>query len=82
MKVYVLISGNTAPLSGCEFKNSKVKPLMIATSQNLLYLPHVPRLCYMRRSACATHSLTAPLFLEQNIKHFVGPDLGPNCLLN
>ena len=25
--------------------------------------------------------LSAPLFLEQNIKHFVGPDLGPNCLL-
>ena len=43
---------------------------------------HVPRLCYMRRSACAPHSLTAPLFPEQNIKHFVGPDLGPNCLLN
>ena len=26
--------------------------------------------------------LLAPLFLEQNIKDFVGPDLGPNCLLN
>ena len=26
--------------------------------------------------------LSAPLFLEQNIKHFVGPDLGPNFLLN
>ena len=25
--------------------------------------------------------LSAPLFLELNIKHFVGPDLGPNCLL-
>ena len=25
--------------------------------------------------------LSAHLFLEQNIKHFVGPDLGPNCLL-
>ena len=25
--------------------------------------------------------LSAPLVLEQNIKHFVGPDLGPNCLL-
>ena len=22
-------------------------------------------------------ALSAPLFLEQNIKHFVGPDLGP-----
>ena len=25
--------------------------------------------------------LSAPLFLEQNIKHFVGPDMDPNCLL-
>ena len=24
---------------------------------------------------------SAPLFLELNIKHFVGPDPGPNCLL-
>ena len=41
-----------------------------------------PRLRYMRRSACAHRTvLSAPLFLEQNIKHFVGPDLGPNCLL-
>ena len=43
---------------------------------------YVPRLRYMRRSACAHRTvLSAPLFLEQNIKHFVGPDLGPNCLL-
>ena len=36
----------------------------------------------MRRSACAHRTvLSTPLFLEQNIKHFVGPDLGPNCLL-
>ena len=27
LKVHVLISGNIAPLSGCEFKNSKVKPV-------------------------------------------------------
>ena len=26
--------------------------------------------------------LSAPLILEQNIKHFVGQVLGPNCLLN
>ena len=26
--------------------------------------------------------LSAPLFLEQNVKHFVGQVLGPNCLLN
>ena len=43
---------------------------------------YVPRLRYIRRSACAHRIvLSAPLFLEQNIKHFVGPDLGPNCLL-
>ena len=34
------ISGNIAPLSGCEFKNSKVKPLMIATSQNIRFIYH------------------------------------------
>ena len=38
---------------------------------------YVPRLCYMRRSVCARTALSAPLFLEQNIKHFVGPDPGP-----
>ena len=43
---------------------------------------YVSRLRYMRSSACAHRTvLSAPLFLEQNIKHFVGPDLGPNCLL-
>ena len=26
--------------------------------------------------------LSAPLILEQNMKHFVGQVLGPNCLLN
>ena len=26
--------------------------------------------------------LSAPLFLEQNIKHYVGPGLCQNCLLN
>ena len=26
--------------------------------------------------------LSAPLFLEKNMKHFVGQVLGPNCLLN
>ena len=58
---------------------------MIATYQNLLSLPHVCRCMYpdfvvwdqrSRRSACAPHSL-----INKNIKHFVGPDLGPNCQL-
>ena len=34
------------------------------------------------RSAHRT-ALSAPLFLERNIKHFVGPDLGPTvCLIS
>ena len=44
---------------------------------------YVPRLCYMHRSVCAPHSLISTLILEQNIKHFVGPDLGPTvCQLS
>ena len=58
---------------------------MIETYQNLLSLPHVCRWMYpdfvvwdqrSRRSACAPHSL-----INKNIKHFVRPDLGPNCQL-
>ena len=75
---HILILGNIAPLSGCEFKNSKA--LEIATSRNLLYLPHVFRCMYPDFVTCEdqySHRtvLSAPLFLEQNIKHFVGPDL-------
>ena len=55
-----------------------ISQLALFTTRLQIY---VPRLCYMRRSACAHRTvLSAPLFLEQNIKHFVGPDLGPNCL--
>ena len=59
------------------------------TSRNSLYSPHV---CYCRSMypgfvTCEDQLahrtvLSAPLFLEQNIKHFVGQVLGPNCLLN
>ena len=77
MKVHALIFGNIAPLSGCEFKNSKALPLGIRfiyhTSVDFVTCEDQPE----HRSVS-----TAPLFLEQNIKHFVGPDLGPNCLLN
>ena len=57
------------------------------TSRNSLYLPHVCRCMYPDFVTCEdqpTHHtvLSAPSFLEQNIKHFVGPDLGPNCLVN
>ena len=80
--MHALILGNIAPLSGCEFKNSKA-----LTSRNSLYLPHVCRCMYPDFVTCEDQPahrtvLSAPLFLEQNIKHFVGPDLGPNCLLN
>ena len=86
MKVHALILGNIAPLSGCEFKNSKALE-MIATSRNWLYLPQVCRCMYPDIVACKDQPahrtvLSVPLFLEQIIKHFVGPDLDPNCLLN
>ena len=56
------------------------------TSRNSLYLPHVCSSMYPNFVTCEdqlAHSkvLSAPLFLEQNIKHFVGQVLGPNCLL-
>ena len=41
-----------------------------------------PTLLHAKISLHTAHAvLSAPLFLEQNIKHFVGPDLGPNCPL-
>ena len=86
MKVHALILGNKAPLSDCEFKNSKALE-MVATSRDSLYLPHVCRCMYPDFVTCLDQPahrtvLSAPLFLVQNIKHFVGPGLGPNCLLN
>ena len=77
---------NEGALRGCEFKTSKALE-MIGTSQNLLYLPRVCRCMYPDFVTCegqpAHHTvLSAPLFLEQNIKHFVGQVLGSNCLLN
>ena len=33
------------------------------------------------KSLTCTKKYIVSLFLEQNIKHFVGPDLGPNFLL-
>ena len=55
---------------------------MMGTSRNSLCLPHVCRCMYPDFVTCEDQSahrtvLSAPLFLEQNIKHFVGPDLGP-----
>ena len=55
---------------------------MMGTSRNSFCLPHVCRCIYPDFVTCEDQSahrtvLSAPLFLEQNIKHFVGPDLGP-----
>ena len=77
---------NEGACRGCEFNFSKAVE-MIVTSRNSLYLPHVCRSMYPDFVTCeaqpAHHTiLSAPLFLKQNIKHFVGQCLGPNCLLN
>ena len=71
-----IILGNIAPLSGCEFKNSKALK-MIATSQNSLYLPHVCRLCYMRRSACAPYSLISTFVSRTKHQTFCQARAGP-----
>ena len=80
MNVHALILGNIAPLSGCEFKNSKALE-MIVTSRSFIYHMY-PALVACEDQPAHRTVLSAPLFLEQNIKHFVGPDLGPKCLLN
>ena len=66
---------NEGACRGCEFKISKALE-MIGTSRNSLYLPHVCRSIYPDFVTCEDQPahrtvLSAPLFLEQNIKHFV-----------
>ena len=77
---------NEGACRGCEFKISKAIE-MIGTSWNSLYLSHICRSMYPDFATCKDQPvhrtvLSAPLFLEQNFKHFVGQVLGPNCLLN
>ena len=77
---------NEGACRGCEFKISKALE-MIGTSRNSLYLPQVCRSMYPDFVTCEDQPahrtvLSAPLFLEQSIKHFVGQVLGPNCPLN
>ena len=77
---------NEGACCGCEFKISKAIE-MSGTSRKSLYLPHVCRSMYPDFVTCEDQPvhctfLSAPLFLEQNFKHFVGQVLGSNCLLN
>ena len=81
MKVHALILGNIAPLSGCEFKNSKALEMIAHLGIRFIYHTSVDFVTCEDQPAHRTIS-SAPLFQEQNIKHFVGPDLSPNCLLN
>ena len=88
---------NESACRACEFKISKALEMigfkiskaleMIGTSRNSLYLPHVCRSMYPDFVTCEDQPahrtvLSAPLFLEKNMKHFVGQVVGPNCLLN
>ena len=77
---------NEGACRGCEFKISKAIE-MTGTSRNSLYLPQVCRSKYPDFATCEDQPvhrtvLSATLFLEQNVKHFVGQVLCPNCLLN
>ena len=73
---------NEGACRGCEFKIPKAIE-MIGTSRNSLYLPHVCRSMYLDFVTCEDQPahrtvLSAPLFLEQNVKHFVVQVLVPN----
>ena len=70
---------NEGACRGCEFKISKAIE-MIGTSGNLFIFHTSVVTC--EDQPVHRSGLSAPLFLEQNVKHFVGQVLGPNCLLN
>ena len=67
---------NEGACRGCEFIISKALE-MIGTSRNSLYLPHVCRLCYMRRSACAPHSLISTFVSRTKHETFCRASSGP-----
>ena len=73
---------NESACSGCEFKISKALEI-IGTSRNSLYLPHVCRsmypfvVCYMRRSACALHSLISTFDSRTKHETFCRASSGP-----
>ena len=69
---------NEGACRGCEFKISKALEMI-----GSLYLPHVCRSMYPDFVTCEDQPahrtvLSAPLFLERNMKHFVAQVLGPN----
>ena len=69
---------NEGACRGCEFKLSKALE-MIGTSRNsLIYHTSVPRLCYMRRSACAPHSLISTFVSKTKRQTFCRASSGPN----
>ena len=67
---------NEGACRGCEFKISKALE-MIGTSRNSLYLPHVCRSIYLRRSACALHRLISTFVSRTKHETFCPASSGP-----
>ena len=60
-----------------------VKPLRLSGHLGIRFIYHTyPDFVTCEDQPVHRTVLSAPLFLEQNVKHFVGQVLGPNCLLN
>ena len=77
---------NEGACRGCEFKISKAIEMIGTSGIRFIYHTSV-EVCTPTFFTCEYQPvhrsvLSAPLFLEQNVKHFVGQVLGPNCLLN
>ena len=72
---------NEGTCRGCEFKISKAIEMTGTSGIRFIYHTSV-EVCTSTLLHAMTSLCTAPLLLEQNVKHFVGQVLGPNCLLN
>ena len=66
---------------GCEIEISKAGHLGNRFIHHTSVDVCTPTLVHAKISLRTAQSYQHLLVLEQNIKHFVGPDLGPNCLL-
>ena len=78
---------NEGACRGCEFKISQAIEMIGTSGIRFIYHTSVERSMYPDFVTCEDQPvhrsvLSAPLFLEHNVKHFVGQVLGPNCLLN